>query len=145
MHPSTAFVWHPFGWVTALNSLSCGLACSVGALCTRFRWIAVSVFLNALGRSSLSLHVLFFSQLCASLSSFSRNCSLINLHSYTVEIIIKHYWIAKVIQIHRYDQSWEILVFFNFLNNKNWFFCIFIKLIWLGVGFLNRTGAEIGY
>ena len=24
-------------------------------------------------------------------------------------------------------------------------FCIFIKLIWLGVGFLNRTGAEIGY
>ena len=24
-------------------------------------------------------------------------------------------------------------------------FAIFIKLIWLGVGFLNRTGAEIGY
>ena len=23
--------------------------------------------------------------------------------------------------------------------------CIFIKLIWLGVGFLNWTGAEMGY
>ena len=25
------------------------------------------------------------------------------------------------------------------------FFAFFIKLIWLGVGFLNRAGAEIGY
>ena len=24
-------------------------------------------------------------------------------------------------------------------------FCIFYQVIWLGVGFLNRTGAEIGY
>ena len=29
--------------------------------------------------------------------------------------------------------------FFNFFNNKKWFFAFFIKLIWLGVGFLNRT------
>ena len=28
---------------------------------------------------------------------------------------------------------------------KNDFLHFFIKLIWLGVGFLNRTGAEIGY
>ena len=28
---------------------------------------------------------------------------------------------------------------------KNEFVPFFIKLIWLGVGFLNRTGAEIGY
>ena len=32
-----------------------------------------------------------------------------------------------------------------FFNNKKWFFSFFIKLVWLGVGFLNRTGAEIGY
>ena len=42
-------------------------------------------------------------------------------------------------------QSWALLVFFHFFNNKNWFFSFFIKLIWLWVGFLNRTGAEIGY
>ena len=35
--------------------------------------------------------------------------------------------------------------FFNFFTNKKLFFVFFIKLIWLGVGFLNRTGAEIGY
>ena len=28
---------------------------------------------------------------------------------------------------------------------KNDIFVFFIKLIWLGVGFLNRTGADIGY
>ena len=34
--------------------------------------------------------------------------------------------------------------FFIFTIIKN-DFCIFIRLIWLGVGFLNMTGAEIGY
>ena len=33
-------------------------------------------------------------------------------------------------------------LFLNFLNTKKWFFAFFIKLIWLGVGFLNRTDAE---
>ena len=42
-------------------------------------------------------------------------------------------------------QSWALEVFFNFFNNEKLLFAIFIKLIWLGVGFLNRTGAEIGY
>ena len=42
-------------------------------------------------------------------------------------------------------QSWALEVFFNFFNNKKLFFAFFIKLIWLGVGFLNRTGAKIGY
>ena len=42
-------------------------------------------------------------------------------------------------------QSWALSVFFNFFNNKKWFFAFFIRLIWLGVGFLNRTGAEIGF
>ena len=42
-------------------------------------------------------------------------------------------------------QSWALSVFFNFFNNKNDFFAFFIKLILLGVGFLNRPGAEIGY
>ena len=32
----------------------------------------------------------------------------------------------------------------NFFNNKKWFFAFFVKLIWLGVGFLNRAGSEIG-
>ena len=33
-------------------------------------------------------------------------------------------------------QSWALSVlFFNFFNNKKWFFAFFIKLIWLGVGF----------
>ena len=39
------------------------------------------------------------------------------------------------------SQSWALSVCLNFLNNKNWFFASFTKLIWLGVGFLNRTGA----
>ena len=42
-------------------------------------------------------------------------------------------------------QSWALEVFFNFFTYKKWFFAFFIKLIWLGGGFLNRTGAEIGY
>ena len=33
----------------------------------------------------------------------------------------------------------------NFFTNKKWFFAFFTKLIWQGVGFWNRTGAEIGY
>ena len=41
--------------------------------------------------------------------------------------------------------SSALSVFFNFFNNKKWFFAFFIKFIWLGVGFLNGTGAEIGY
>ena len=41
-------------------------------------------------------------------------------------------------------QSWALEVFLIFSNNKS-FFAFFIKLIWLGVGFLNRTGAEIGW
>ena len=42
-------------------------------------------------------------------------------------------------------QSWALSVFFNLFKNEKWFFAIFIKSIWLGVGFLNITGAEIGY
>ena len=42
-------------------------------------------------------------------------------------------------------QRWALSVFFIFFNNKKWFFPFFIKLVWLGVGFLNRTGAEVGY
>ena len=35
---------------------------------------------------------------------------------------------------------------FSFLfTNKTWFFAFFLKLIWPGVGFLNRIGAEIGF
>ena len=34
---------------------------------------------------------------------------------------------------------------FPFFTNKKWFFALFIMLLWQGVGFLNRTGAEIGY
>ena len=42
-------------------------------------------------------------------------------------------------------QRWTLSVFLNFFNNKKWFFAFFSKFIWLGVGFSNRTGAEIGY
>ena len=42
-------------------------------------------------------------------------------------------------------QGWALSVFLKFFNNKKWFVVFFIKLIWLGVGFLNRTGAKIGY
>ena len=44
-----------------------------------------------------------------------------------------------------FKQSWALSVFFHFFNNKKWFFAFFIKLIWLGVCFLNKTGAEIDY
>ena len=43
------------------------------------------------------------------------------------------------------EQSWALLVFFIFSIIKNYFVAFFTKLIWLGVGFLNRTSAEIGY
>ena len=33
---------------------------------------------------------------------------------------------------------------FNFFNDKNDIFAFFIKLIWRGIDFLNRNGAEIG-
>ena len=33
--------------------------------------------------------------------------------------------------------------FFYFFNKKKWFLTFFIKLIWLGLGFLNRTGVKI--
>ena len=39
-------------------------------------------------------------------------------------------------------QSWALSVFLNFFNSKKLFVAFFIKLIWLGMGFLNRTGAE---
>ena len=43
-------------------------------------------------------------------------------------------------------QSWPLsLFFFYFFNSKKGFFAFFIELIWLGVGFLYREGAEIGY
>ena len=42
-------------------------------------------------------------------------------------------------------QSWALSVFLNGFNNKQRFVSFFIKLIRLGVGFLNRTGAEIGH
>ena len=42
-------------------------------------------------------------------------------------------------------QSWALEVFLNFFTDKKLFFAFFIKLIWLGVGFLNKTGEEIGY
>ena len=40
--------------------------------------------------------------------------------------------------------SWALEVFLNLFTNKKLFFAFFIKLIWLGVGFLNRTGEETG-
>ena len=43
------------------------------------------------------------------------------------------------------QSCWALSVFYNFFNNKKDLFVFFIKLIWLGVGFLNRTGGEIGY
>ena len=41
--------------------------------------------------------------------------------------------------------DFEEKVFFNLFNKKKLFVAFFTKLIWLGVGFSNRTGAEIGY
>ena len=43
--------------------------------------------------------------------------------------------------VNRAEHFRYFLIFSQIKND----FCIFIKLIWLGVGFLNRTGAEIGY
>ena len=43
------------------------------------------------------------------------------------------------------DSLAGLSVFLNFFNNEKCFFAFNIKLIWLGVGFLNSTGAEIGY
>ena len=43
----------------------------------------------------------------------------------------------------RAGHFWYFFIFSTLLLKI--IFCIFIKLIWLGVGFSNRTGAEIGY
>ena len=51
----------------------------------------------------------------------------------------------KLAKVQSKVHSWVLPVFFNFFNNKKWFFAFFSKLIWLRVGFLNRTGGEIGY
>ena len=40
------------------------------------------------------------------------------------------------------QQGWALSVFFNFFANKKNDFCIFYQVNW---GFLNKTGAEIGY
>ena len=42
-------------------------------------------------------------------------------------------------------QSWALSVFFKFFSSKKWLLAFFNMLIWLGVGFLNSLGAEIGY
>ena len=55
------------------------------------------------------------------------------------------YWGASLSQIIIIYRAGHFRYFLNFFNNKKWFFAYFIKLIWLGVGFLNRTGAENGY
>ena len=55
-----------------------------------------------------------------------------------------HAGTCTIAQLYR-SQSWALQVFLYFFNNKKRFFEFVIKLIWLGVGFLNRTGAEIGY
>ena len=42
-------------------------------------------------------------------------------------------------------QTWALSDFLIFSKIKNDCFAFFIKLIWLGVGFLNRIGEETGY
>ena len=39
----------------------------------------------------------------------------------------------------------KLSVFWIFSIIKKRIFSYFIKIVWLGVGFLNRTGADIGY
>ena len=47
-----------------------------------------------------------------------------------------------VISLQSWGHFWYFIIFSII---KKWFSAFFIKLIWLGVSFLNRTGAEIGY
>ena len=60
----------------------------------------------------------------------------------------KCFWQSRRLMVkvtHSHTQGWALSVFLNFFNNKKLFFAFFIKIIRLGVGFLNGTGAEIGY
>ena len=67
-----------------------------------------------------------------------------NLHSTGRKDLVLKVVVAVI--AHMYNpQSWALSVFFNFFIDKNWLFAFFITLIWLGVDFFNRTGAEIGY
>ena len=54
-------------------------------------------------------------------------------------------WALEAFFLEAHLQSWALPVFFNFFTNKKWFLVFFMKLIWLGVVFLSRNGAEIGY
>ena len=59
-----------------------------------------------------------------------------------------NFWVSRrrlFPQMATLSQSWALSVFLHLFNNKELFFAFIIKLIWLGVTFLNRTGAEIGY
>ena len=53
-----------------------------------------------------------------------------------------HYLSGWLIHYYRAGHFWYFL---NFFNNTKWFFAFIVKVIWLGVGFLNRTAAETGY
>ena len=69
-----------------------------------------------------------------------KNCEVLNneivqLHS---QFICNKHWLV-------WFQSWALSVYFNFFNTKKLSVAFYIKLFWLGVCFLNRTGAEIGY
>ena len=53
-----------------------------------------------------------------------------------------HHWLFCQAQFN--PRAGHFRYFLIFSKKKN-FFAFIIKLIWLGEGFLNRTGAEIGY
>ena len=42
-------------------------------------------------------------------------------------------------------QSWALSVFFNFFNNKKWFYCIFIKLLTYFLLFKKPTPSQINF
>ena len=73
------------------------------------------------------------------------------LSTFVMQTLLQRPW--KVVRLHfswgkenkTILQTWALEVFLNFFNNKKWFLAYFIKLIWLGVGFLNRICAEIVY
>ena len=69
-------------------------------------------------------------------------CTLSHIRSIEWEIPVMG---PVLIVYYESGQSWALAVFLIFFTNKKWFFAFFVKLIWLGVGFLNRAGAEIGY
>ena len=83
----------------------------------------------------------------SSAPSLQKVAVYVNLRASTEKQIWRGSSVQRFIAFHTVHCNTELGTFgiFDSFNNKKWFFAFFIKLTRLGVGYLNKTGADIGY